>query len=56
VESTRPDGTIEAYEVDGNPVPMLWPGYSRDGGHLNDEGKLVAGKAFAHALAGVLRK
>jgi hypothetical protein len=56
VESTRPDGSLEAYEVDGKSVPMLWPGYTRDGGHLNDEGKRAAAKAFAHALAGVLRK
>jgi hypothetical protein len=55
IESTRPDGTAEEYEVDGNPVPMLWPGYTRDGGHLNDPGKLVAAKAFAHALASALR-
>lgn len=56
VESTRPDGSLEEYEVDGKPVPMMWPGYTRDGGHLNEEGKRVAAKAFAHALAGVLRK
>jgi len=55
VESTRPDGTAEQYEVDGQQVPMLWPGYSSDGGHLNDEGKLVAAKAFAHAFAQALR-
>lgn len=56
VESTRPDGSAEEHEVDGKPVPMMWPGYTRDGGHLSDEGKRVAAKAFAHALAGVLRK
>jgi len=56
VESTRPDGTVEEHEVDGQPVPMLWPGYSSDGGHLNDTGKLVAAKAFAHALAAALKK
>jgi hypothetical protein len=56
VESTRPDGTREQYDVDGHPVPMMWTGYSSDGGHLNDTGKRAAAKAFAHALAVALRK
>jgi hypothetical protein len=54
VESTRPDGTREEYVVDGKKVPMLWPGYSNDGGHLNGTGQLVAAKAFAHAFAAAL--
>jgi lysophospholipase L1-like esterase len=56
VESTRPDGSTEAFDVEGKPVPMMWPGYTQDGGHLNGEGGRVAAKAFAHALASVLRK
>jgi len=56
VESTRPDGGAEEHEVGGQTVPMLWPGYSNDGGHLNEAGKLVAAKAFAHALAIALRR
>jgi hypothetical protein len=56
VESTRPDGSTEAYEVEGKSVPMMWPGYTQDGGHLNGEGGRVAAKAFAHALASALRK
>jgi hypothetical protein len=56
LESTRPDGTREQYEIDGKMIPMLWPGFSSDGGHLNDTGKRVAAKAFAHALAEALRK
>jgi hypothetical protein len=55
VEATRPDGTLEEYDVDGQSVPMLYPGYTSDGGHLNDAGKLVAAKAFAHSLASALR-
>jgi hypothetical protein len=54
VESTRPDGTREEHEVHGKKVPMLWPGYSNDGGHLNETGRLVAAKAFAHAFAAAL--
>jgi hypothetical protein len=56
VESTRPDGGREEHEVGGRQVPMLWSGYSSDGGHLNEAGKLVAAKAFAHALAAALRR
>lgn len=56
VESTRPDGTREEYTVDGRMVPMLWSGYTSDGGHLNDSGKQVAAKAFVHALATALRR
>jgi hypothetical protein len=54
VESTRPDGTKEEYMVDGKKVPMLWPGYTSDGGHLNETGQVVAAKAFAHAFAAAL--
>lgn len=56
VESTRPDGAAEQHDVGGQPVPMLWPGYSNDGGHLNATGQLLAAKAFAHSLAVALRK
>jgi hypothetical protein len=51
IESTRPDGSREENQVDGHAVPMLWPGYTNDGGHLNQTGKRIAAKAFAHALA-----
>lgn len=54
VESTRPDGSRELHPVDGRLVPMLYPGYTRDGGHLNEVGKRVAARAFARALAGAL--
>ena len=56
IESVRPDGTREEYAVEGRTVPMLWPGYSSDGGHLNDSGKRIAAKAFVHALAAALRQ
>ena len=51
LESTRPDGSREENQVDGSAVPMLWPGYTNDGGHLNHAGKRLAARAFAHALA-----
>lgn len=55
IESTRPDGSREEHAVNGQPVPMLWAGYSEDGGHLNEQGKRVAGRAFVAALAAAAR-
>ncbi|OGQ25538.1 MAG: hypothetical protein A2138_01025 [Deltaproteobacteria bacterium RBG_16_71_12] len=56
VESTRPDGSREELAVKGQPVPMLWPGYAADEGHLNAPGKRVAARAFIAALAEALRR
>lgn len=56
VESTRPDGSREEHAVGGQPVPMLWPGYTYDDGHLNDAGKRVAARAFIATLAQALRR
>ncbi len=56
LESTRPDGSREEYAVNGQPVPMLWPGYSDDNGHLNEAAKRVAARAFVAALAEALRR
>ncbi len=54
VESTVPGGGREWHPVDGRQVPMLWPGYTSDGGHLNDVGQRVVGKAFLRFLAQAL--
>jgi hypothetical protein len=35
IESTRPDGGRETFEVEGRQVPALVPAYTDDGGHLN---------------------
>lgn len=56
VEATRPDGSKEEFAVGGRPVPNLWRGYAADEGHLNEQGKRVAGRAFVAALAEALRK
>ena len=56
LESTRPDGTREQCEVGGQQIPMLWPGFASDEGHLNDTGRRVVAKAFAHTLAEALRR
>ena len=56
VESTQPDGGKVIGVVKGREVPFLWSGFTDDGGHLNDFGKKVAGKAFVQALAAALRR
>lgn len=55
LESTHPDGRPERHDVGGRPVPMMVPRYSCDGGHLAEEGKRIAGRAFARVLAAALR-
>lgn len=58
IESTRSDGSREIHLVSSAAVPgararlvpMLWPGWSRDEGHLNDDGKRVAARAFVTAV------
>ena len=55
IESTRPDGTREVHVVDDRQVPMMWPGYTTDGGHLSPLGKTTAARGFVRALAGALR-
>jgi len=54
VESTVPGGGRELHLVGNRQVPMLWPGYTDDGGHLNAAGQRVAAKAFLRALARAL--
>jgi hypothetical protein len=56
VEAQRPGGAREEHTVDGRAVPMLWPGYARDHGHLNELGKRVAARAFARAIAAALEE
>jgi hypothetical protein len=50
MESTRPDGGRETFELDGRQVPALVPAYSDDGGHLNGP----AAERVARALAALL--
>ncbi len=56
VESTRPDGTVEGFDANGQHYAALVPEYSVDGGHLNDEGKRRVAEAFVKALAKAVRK
>ncbi|MBI5891269.1 MAG: SGNH/GDSL hydrolase family protein [Nitrosomonadales bacterium] len=53
VESTAPDGKSETVKLNGIAVPVLVPGYSDDGGHLNDSGKLRAARELISVLAAI---
>ena len=63
LQSTRSDGSREVHLVEGPSVPggrarlvpMLWEGWARDEGHLNDDGKRMAGRAFVRVLAEATR-
>lgn len=50
VESTRPDGATVRTRWAGQTVHGLADVYSRDGGHLNEQGRRVAARAFARFL------
>ena len=52
VESTLPDGTVVAYELDGKRIPSMAHEYGD--GHLNTTGKRVAGAAAIRFLAAAL--
>jgi hypothetical protein len=55
VESTRPDGSSESFDREGNRIPALVAGYSDDGAHLGAAGRNVAARAFVQKVAAVLR-
>jgi len=42
IESTRPDGKRETFSSDGKTYYALVPGYTYDGGHLNETGRKKA--------------
>lgn len=51
VESTRPDGTVQTFDLDGRKHPGLVPEYSSDGNHLNDAGSRWAAAHLVATLA-----
>lgn len=56
LEATRPDGSISSFSAGGREVETLAPGYTYDGGHLNDPAKKQLAAAFLHSLAEALRR
>lgn len=50
IESTNPDGSRQSFDVDGNTYYSLYPGYTTDGGHLNEIGRKKVAEQFALLL------
>ncbi|WP_157067699.1 hypothetical protein [Desulfosarcina cetonica] len=51
IESTKPDGSRQSFEVDGVTYYSLYPGYTMDGGHLNEIGRKKVAEQFILLLA-----
>lgn len=54
-ESTKPDGTRNEFEWNGETAYSMVDAYSSDGGHLNPFGERVLAEQFVHALAAAAR-
>jgi hypothetical protein len=55
VESTRTDGSRSSFAAPAGPVYTLAQEFTSDGGHLNENGRRLAGAAFLHSLALALK-
>lgn len=51
IESTAPDGSMEKVKWKGKVIPVLFPGYTNDGGHLNETGRLRVARELVSVLA-----
>lgn len=56
VEATDVDGRPVVFEHSGQPMEMLVPGFTTDGGHLNQAGRERVAAVFIHRLAEALRE
>jgi hypothetical protein len=56
IESTSPAGESVTVGYKGKTYPALYPGYSTDGGHLNDDGKRAAAIGMLRTLLRVVEK
>ena len=56
VEATAPDGSLTTFEQGGQQYSSLYPGYTEDGGHLNETGQLAAGMAAIRFMAEGLKQ
>jgi hypothetical protein len=53
IEALRPDGTGESFVFRGKTYDALYPGYSSDGGHLNEIGQNRVATEFIRAINNV---
>jgi hypothetical protein len=51
IESRTPNGTPVGGVIDGRPYQELYPGYTTDGGHLNEAGSLLAAEEMLRIIA-----
>jgi len=51
IESTRPDGTRQAFSLNGKTYYSMVPEYTTDGGHLNETGRQKVAEQFLILLA-----
>ena len=51
IESTSPSGELVTFLYEGKPYPSLYPGYTSDGGHLNESGKRILAQRLLLFLA-----
>jgi hypothetical protein len=50
-EATRPDGSTSSIRIGGKEVKTLYPGYSDDGGHLNNNGRQFIAQKLVDMIA-----
>ena len=51
LEATRPDGSTSSIRIGGKEVRTLYPGYSDDGGHLNNNGRQLIAQKLVDLIA-----
>jgi hypothetical protein len=51
-EATAPDGPHESFRQDGKVYEAMYPGYTSDGGHLNEYGRRVVAAELVNFLSG----
>jgi hypothetical protein len=56
IESTSPSGEPVTFRHEGKMYPSLYPGYTSDGGHLNENGKRVLAQRLLLFLARIAEK
>ena len=56
IESTSPAGEPVTFTYQGKKYPSMYPGYTTDGGHLNNDGKRVVAVGLLQTLLRVVEK
>lgn len=51
IEATAPDGRVESFSAGGKPYTALYPAYSSDGGHLNENGRRKIAEKLLQSLS-----